>query len=143
MSLVALAAIAIGLVSGFASGLAGIGGGVVIVPALVLLLGVPQHLAQGTALAVIVPTALMGTITHFRNRYVLIRGALVLGVAGMVGAQLGARLALSMEADRLRALFGVFLFVAGSRMIQRAWRSKATEEPPPSQGEAPQKNLPP
>jgi uncharacterized membrane protein YfcA len=130
VSLVALAAIAIGLVSGFASGLAGIGGGVVIVPALVLLLGVPQHLAQGTALAVIVPTALMGTITHFRNRYVLVRGALVLGVAGMLGAQLGARLALSMEADRLRALFGVFLLVAGSRMIQRAWRSRGRAAPP-------------
>jgi uncharacterized membrane protein YfcA len=125
MTLSALAGIAIGLLSGFASGLAGIGGGVVIVPALVLLLAVPQHLAQGTALAVIVPTALMGTITHFRNRYVLVRGALVLGVAGMVGAQLGARLALSMEADRLRALFGAFLLVAGLRMMQGGWRSKA------------------
>ncbi|MGH8936437.1 MAG: sulfite exporter TauE/SafE family protein [Acidimicrobiia bacterium] len=127
MSLVALAGILIGLVSGFASGLAGIGGGVVIVPALVLLLAVPQHLAQGTALAVIVPTALMGTITHVRNRYVLVKGAAVLGLTGIVGAQLGARLALSIEADRLRALFGVFLLVVGFRMIQGGWRSKALE----------------
>ncbi|MGH8936395.1 MAG: sulfite exporter TauE/SafE family protein [Acidimicrobiia bacterium] len=119
-----MATVAIGLVSGFTSGLAGIGGGVVIVPALVLLLGEPQHLAQGTALAVIVPSALMGTLTHLRNGYVLLKGALVLAAGGVLGAQLGSRLALSMEAGTLTRLFGLFLLASGLRMAYGSWRAR-------------------
>src|SRR5207245_1601897 len=65
-ALLVVLGLAIGLLTGIVSGLLGIGGGIVMVPAMVLSLGLSQHLAQGTSLFVIVPTAAAGSVTHFR-----------------------------------------------------------------------------
>ena len=80
----------IGLVAGTLSGAFGIGGGVVMLPAIRLILGYPELVAVGTSLPVILPTALAGAVTHVRNGNVLVRVGLIVGVCGMPASVLGA-----------------------------------------------------
>ena len=87
--------LAIGLAAGFLAGLLGIGGGILIVPALVLLLGFDQHLAQGTSLVVIIPAALAGSWTHYRRGRLDLRVAAFVAVGGVLGAAIGSLSALS------------------------------------------------
>lgn len=108
----------IGLVTGLVSGLLGIGGGIVMVPAMVLALGLSQHLAQGTSLLVIIPTAAAGSITHFRMGNIRLRIATQLALGGVLGAAGGAGLALLAPDAALRLLFALFLLYTGLRMIR-------------------------
>jgi len=109
--------LAIGLVTGVVSGLLGIGGGIVMVPAMVLLLGLSQHLAQGTSLFVIVPTAAAGSITHFRLGNIRFAVAGWLAIGGTVGVVAGAVVALLVPDQGLRILFALFLLYTGARML--------------------------
>lgn len=112
--------VVLGLVAGLVSSGLGVGGGVVLVPALVLAFGLPQHLAEGTSLAVIAPTALLGAWRHARRGATDWRLGLVIGAGGVVGALLGAPLALALPAAALGRLFGAFLLLTGARMLQSA-----------------------
>lgn len=107
----------IGLGAGFLAGLLGIGGGVVLVPALVLFLGFDQHVAQGTSLVVIIPAALSGSWTHHRSGRLVLRDALLLAVGGVAGAAAGSVLALSLDDELLRRLFGLFLLGIAARIL--------------------------
>lgn len=120
-----LAALLVGLVAGIASGLAGVGGGIVLVPAMVYLLDVPQYSAQGTSALAILFTALSGTAVNVRNRHVELRAALVVGLGGVATAFLGARLAVGLDADLLRRLFGALVVVSGARMGVDGWRERS------------------
>lgn len=106
-----------GVTVGLLSALFGIGGGVVMVPFMVLLLERSQHLAEGTSLLVIIPTAIAGVIAHNRRGYVSFRLASILGIGGVLGAFLGARLALSVDGDALSMYFAAFLALMGTRII--------------------------
>ena len=106
----------LGGVAGFLAGLLGIGGGALLVPALVFLLSVDQHTAQGVSLAVIVPTAIVGAATHYRHGNVLPRLAIGLGLAAIVGAVAGAWLSGLLDASLLRRAFGLLLLTMGLRM---------------------------
>ncbi|HEY0494044.1 MAG TPA: sulfite exporter TauE/SafE family protein [Candidatus Dormibacteraeota bacterium] len=110
--------LALGLVAGVGSGLLGIGGGAIMVPAMVVLLGLSQHVAQGTSLAVIIPTAISGSITHFRMGNVRLATAAWLSVGGIMGAVVGALAALAAPDEALRLLFGGYLAFTGVRMLQ-------------------------
>jgi uncharacterized membrane protein YfcA len=112
-------AVAGGFVIGVISGVVGIGGGILLVPMMVLGFGFPQHLAQGTSLAAIIPTAIVGASTHQRQRTVVWRAVLLLGGAGVVGAVAGAVVALSLPKDLLARLFGAFLLFAAWRIWPR------------------------
>ncbi len=118
-------ALAVGLVAGFFAGLAGIGGGVVIVPSIVLLLGVEQHLAQGTSLLAIVFTALAGTFVNVRNQRVRPKDGLSVGVGGVVGSLIGSRLALGVEARTLSLIFGFLVLFVALRSLYRTFRRPA------------------
>lgn len=113
-----LTLVAIGLFAGIIGAALGVGGGIVIVPALVVLLTVPQHAAQGTSLAVIVPTAIVATLVHSRAGRVDLRLALGLGAGGVIGGVLGAFTALSLDALLLRRLFALFLVLMALRMLR-------------------------
>jgi uncharacterized membrane protein YfcA len=108
----------IGLAAGFLSGLLGIGGGVLMVPALALLMSFDQHVAHGTSLAVIVPGALAGTLVyHFRGSYVDWPVAACMAVGAVGGAYLlGAPLATKLDQETLKKLFGIVMIVMGLRM---------------------------
>ncbi len=111
--------ILLGLIAGALSASLGIGGGVVFVPALVLFFDVGQHLAQGTSLAVIVPTTLVGAWAHARAGRVVWRTAAAIGGAGIVGGILGALVALTVDEDLLQRLFAVLLVVTAVRMLKK------------------------
>jgi uncharacterized membrane protein YfcA len=109
-----------GLLVGVASGVIGIGGGVLLVPMMVLGFGFPQHLAQGTSLLAIIPIGIVGAATHHRQGHLLWRPALLMGVAGVAGAVLGALVAISLPQEVLARLFGAFLLFSAWRIWPRA-----------------------
>lgn len=104
--------ILIGLAMGILSGLA-LGGGTLLVPALVFLAGTEQHVAQGVSLAAFIPTAIVAVYTHSRQGNVKFKLALFLVVGSLLGAVLGANLASQISAHMLKKIFGGFLIVMG------------------------------
>lgn len=114
----ALAALVVlGVAVGALSAVMGIGGGMILVPALILVLGFTAHTAEGTSLLVIVPTALMGAWRHSRHGYTEWRTGLWLGAAGVVSGLVGSQIALVLSAEVLQRLFAVFLAVMAVRLL--------------------------
>ncbi len=126
-----IGAIAIGLTAGIASGVAGIGGGVIMVPGMVFLLSMPQHIAQGTSLFAIVFTAISGTRVNLSNSRVDLRSALIIGAVGAITAFGAARLANQVDGEALRRLFGLLLLLSGTRMALRSWKDRAKRHSEP------------
>jgi uncharacterized membrane protein YfcA len=114
-----LAFLALGVVVGLIASTLGIGGGVVFVPALVVFFEFSQHTAQGTSLAVIVPTAVVGAYTHGRRGRVDWRIAGLIASGGVIGGLAGSAAALSIDPDMLRRLFAVLLVVVTVRLLSR------------------------
>jgi uncharacterized membrane protein YfcA len=112
-----LALVAIGLTAGLLAGLLGVGGGGVLVPAMVLLLAFDQHIAQGTSLLVVIPAALTGSWTNYRRGRFRLRDAGILAAGGIVGAAIGSSVALGFDELLLRRLFALLLLVLGVRML--------------------------
>ncbi|MDP9067499.1 MAG: sulfite exporter TauE/SafE family protein [Actinomycetota bacterium] len=109
--------IPVGLIVGGLSAIFGIGGGLLMVPVMVLGYGIDQHAAQGTALAVIVPTALVGAIAHHRRGFVDLRLAAAMALGGTLSVYLGADLALRIEPDLLQRIFGGVVIAVGVRLV--------------------------
>lgn len=107
----------IGLLGGLTSGVLGVGGGIIMVPAMNLLAGVPIKTAIGTSLAVIIPTALMGVSEHHRQGNVDWRIALWIALTATVGGFLGAKFAGSLPPLLLKRAFGTLMILVGTRMI--------------------------
>jgi uncharacterized membrane protein YfcA len=111
----------IGGVSGITSGLFGIGGGVLIVPALVYLAGFSQHRATGTSLAILLPPiGLAAVVEYYRHGNVDLRAAIIIAVAMFLGGWLGAVVANHLSGPNLRLAFGAFLVCLGFSRIYGA-----------------------
>jgi len=108
----------LGLAGGIASGIFGIGGGVVLIPAMVFLFGLTQHQAQGTTLAVLVPPiGLLAALRYYYSGNVKIDMALFVCLGFFVGGFIGASLIQGVPDLVLKRLFGVFMLVIAVRMI--------------------------
>jgi uncharacterized membrane protein YfcA len=108
----------IGLAAGLLSGLLGIGGGILIVPALVYLAGFSQLTATGTSLAILLPpVGLAAVLVYYRHGNVDVRAAVCIAVCMFLTAWIGSRLALKVGVVYLRLLFGIFISVVGVVMI--------------------------
>jgi len=108
----------LGLVAGILSGLIGIGGGTIIVPALVFLFGFSQHLAQGTTLALLVPPiGILAAWTYYRQGFVDLGIAAYICVGFFFGGMLGAKLATGLSNIVLERIFGVALLLIALKMI--------------------------
>jgi uncharacterized protein len=108
----------IGLVAGVMSGLFGVGGAVLLVPAFVFLLGMSQHQAQGTALAVLLPPIfIFAVIKYYQHGFVQVKLAMIVALAFALGAYGGAVLAQIIPDALLRRAFGIFLILMGLRMV--------------------------
>lgn len=107
----------IGLIGGVASGLFGVGGGIVMVPAMMVFMHMGIKAAIGTSLAVIVPTAMMGAFQHARLGQVEWRTALALAPMAIGGGFLGAWLTTQISAANLKRAFGGFLILVGLRLL--------------------------
>lgn len=114
-----LVIIAVGFVIGLLSGVIGVGGGIFLVPLMVLGFRFDQHLAQGTSLAAILPGSVSGAVTHGRRGNVLWRQAAWMGAGGVLGAVVGAFAALFIPKLLLARVFGAFLLFAAYRMWPR------------------------
>lgn len=108
----------LGVTGGVLSSLLGVGGGVVLVPALVVLFGSSQVVAQGTSLLVILPTSLVGAVSHARRGYTHWRLGLLVGAGGAATSLLGADLALRLDGRPLALLFAAFLAVTAVRTLR-------------------------
>ena len=109
--------VAVGAVAGILSGLFGVGGGILMVPAMVILLGFDQHRAQATSLAAIVPIAAVGAFVFGRADSVNLVAAVVLAAGSLIGVQAGARLMHRLSAERLARIFGIFLVIVAVTML--------------------------
>lgn len=112
-----LTCLAIGVISGVIAALCGVGGGVVMVPAFVFLLKLPQKTAVATSLAIIIPTALMATTQNARNGFVDWKVAFITAVSASLFAYFGASWLKSMSNETLTRIFGTVLVVFGLRML--------------------------
>lgn len=120
----AISEVSVGGIAGIASGLAGVGGGTVMVPAMVFLFGISQHTAEGTSLLAILFTALAATRVNVSNSYVDWRAMGILGVVGASTAPLAALLAHQIPAANLSRFFGLFLIaVAVQTIVKNRWSS--------------------
>ena len=108
----------LGLIAGSLSGLIGIGGAIIIIPSLVLLFGLSQHTAQGTALALMVPPiGLLAAWTYYKQGFVDFKIAGLICLGFFFGGLVGAKFATDIPEDILRKVFGVILLAASLRMI--------------------------
>ena len=121
----ALAYVVVGVCTGALSGLLGVGGGAIMVPIMAVLFGVPSVIAKGTSLAVIIPTALMGTLRNRSNQNVDLGAAVVVGITGIAMAVVGAWVAASMSDAVSNALFALLLIAVAGRMLRQAWNEGA------------------
>lgn len=112
-----LALAAAGVGAGFLSGLFGVGGGLVMVPALVLMVGVTQHRAHATSLAAIIPIAAVGAVIFGGAENVNLVAAGLLVVGSLAGVQAGTRLMDRLSSDRLALLFGAFVIAVALAML--------------------------
>ena len=99
------------------AGLLGIGGGVIQVPILNLIFGVPIHISIATSLFIIIFTSSFGTVTHFLLGNVLLTVGIFLAMGTIIGGQIGAHTSLKIESGILRKIFAVLLSFTGIRMI--------------------------
>lgn len=108
----------IGLLAGFLSGILGVGGGVVMVPLLVLLVGFSQHEAQGTSLAVLaVPVTALAAFTYYNEGNVNLKYAAIMAVTFIIGGLIGSKMAITIDQRLLKKIFGVIMFIAAIKMF--------------------------
>ncbi len=108
----------LGLLAGVLSGLMGIGGGLILIPALVIVFGFSQHLAQGTTLALMVPPiGLLAAWVYYRSGYVNLKVAALICVGFFIGGLVGAKFAIVIPNVMLRKIFGLALLLASVKMI--------------------------
>lgn len=115
--------VTVGVAAGSVAAALGVGGGIIYVPALVAFFGFAQHEAQGTSLALIIPTTLVATIVHARAGRVDWRTSLFLMVGAVGGGFLGAEAALALDPALLRRLFGILIAITAIRMLRKTRRS--------------------
>lgn len=119
------ALVVLGIVTGILSGLIGVGGGIIVVPALMVLFGTSDLVAKGTSLLMMIPTALSGTVGNIRRRNVDLVAAAIVGIAACTTTALGAWAAVLIDPVVANALFAAYLVVIAVQMAIRAWKGRS------------------
>jgi uncharacterized protein len=108
----------IGTITGVMAGMLGIGGGLVVIPALVMIMGMSQQSAQGTSLAMMLPPiGIIAAYNYYKAGHVDIRIALILAIAFIAGSFFGSKLAIKLPTDVLKKIFGIFLLLVAIKML--------------------------
>jgi len=119
----------IGLFAGVLSGVIGIGGGIIIVPALVYFIGFSQRTAQGTSLAILLlPVGLLGVIQFYKAGYVDVKVTAVIALAFFIGSYFGSRIALTISQEILKKCFAVLLIIIAVKMLFFDKQDNVTKE---------------
>lgn len=110
--------IIIGLLAGILSGLVGVGGGILMIPLLIIFLGLSQHQAQGTALfAMLPPIGILAAINYYKEGFVKWEYAIVIAFTFIIGGYLGSKLSLSLPPQMVRRIFGVIMLIGAIKLI--------------------------
>ncbi len=108
----------IGILAGFSSGMVGIGGGIIIVPALVFFLGLTQHQAQGVSIGMLLlPVGFLAAINYYKAGNLDFTKSLIIGASFVVGAYLGSKVSLSIDGAIMKRIFGVIIFLISLKLI--------------------------
>lgn len=108
----------IGLLAGFSSGMVGIGGGIIIVPALVFFLGLTQHQAQGVSIGMLLlPVGFLAAINYYKAGNLDFSKSLIIGASFVVGAYLGSKVSLSIDGAIMKRIFGIIIFLISLKLI--------------------------
>jgi uncharacterized membrane protein YfcA len=108
----------VGVVTGFMAGMLGIGGAIIMVPALIYILGFSQHMAQGTSLAVMLPPiGIIAAYNYWKAGQVDIRVAIVLIITFLIGSYFGSKLAINLPQATLKKIFAILLLLVATRML--------------------------
>lgn len=108
----------LGLISGILSGMVGIGGGIVIVPALVYFLGYTQHQAQGTVLFMfLLPIGILGVFNYYNAGHIEFKTAFIIASTFIVGSYFGSKISIAVDQATLKKVFGIILFLVSLKMI--------------------------
>ena len=111
--------IMIGLAAGVLSGLVGIGGGIIIVPALIFILGFSQQQAQGTSLGLLLlPVGILAVINYYNKGHIDVKVVAVMSIAFVAGGWVGSKLALTISQETLRRIFAIVLFYTALKMLE-------------------------
>ncbi|MBN2665603.1 MAG: sulfite exporter TauE/SafE family protein [Bacteroidales bacterium] len=115
---VLLTLIIIGIITGAAAGMLGIGGAIIMVPALVFIMGMSQHQAQGTSLAVMLPPiGIIAAYNYYKAGEVNLKFALILAAAFLIGSYFGSKLAINIPQHTLKKIFGLLLLLVSLKML--------------------------
>jgi uncharacterized membrane protein YfcA len=110
--------IIVGLAAGVLSGMVGVGGGIIVVPALVFFLGFSQHQAQGTSLGLLLlPVGILAVMNYYNKGYIDIKVVAIMSIAFVFGGWLGSKLSLSLPQDTVKKIFAIVLFYTAFRMM--------------------------
>lgn len=110
--------IVIGIITGVMAGMLGIGGAIIMIPALVFIMGISQQTAQGTSLAVMLPPiGIIAAYNYYKAGHVNIMFAVVLAICFLVGSYFGSKLALTIPQNILKKIFGVLLLLVAAKML--------------------------
>jgi len=115
---------AIGLLAGMLSGFVGVGGGVIIVPALIYFMGLTQFQAQGTSLAIMLPPiGILGFYNYYKGGNVDIGFAIVIAITFILGGYFGSKLALKLDPNKVKLGFGILMLYVSIRFIWTAYQN--------------------
>ena len=110
--------IVIGLIAGILSGLVGVGGGIIVVPALVFFLGFSQHEAQGTSLGLLLlPVGILAVISYYNKGFIAVKVVVIMSVAFIFGGWLGSKLSLTLPQETVKKIFAIILFYTAFKML--------------------------
>jgi len=108
----------IGIITGIMAGMLGIGGAIIMIPALVFFMGFSQQTAQGTSLAVMLPPiGIIAAYNYYKSGHVDIKFALILACAFLIGSYFGSKLALNLPQEILKKIFGILLILVAAKML--------------------------
>lgn len=108
----------IGLMAGILSGMVGVGGGIIIVPALIYFMSMNQQQAQGTSLAVLLlPVGILAVYNYYKAGFVDIRSTLIIASTFVVGGFIGSKIAIAIDQNTLKKVFGIFMLLLSLKMI--------------------------
>jgi uncharacterized membrane protein YfcA len=115
---VLLILVVIGIITGFMAGMLGIGGAIIMIPALVYFLGLTQQGAQGTSLAVMLPPiGIIAAFNYYKAGQVNIKFALILAATFLIGSYFGSKLAITIPQPVLKKIFGILLLLVAAKML--------------------------
>ena len=121
--------ILIGLIAGIMSGFVGIGGGVVMVPALVYIMGLSQHTAQGTSLILMLPPiGILAVMNYYRAGEVNIPFGIIIAIAFVIGGYFGSKIALRLSPSIVKLIFGILMLYVAGKMIYSGIKSTVDEK---------------